>query len=158
MSYGLRAGTRYKFAKKLRQHGHPNLTRYLTVFRRGDYVDVKVDSAIQKGMPYHTYHGKTGIVYDVTPRSVGVRFAKRVRQREILKSFHIRIEHVRKNRGQAIRRAHRVAHQELVEEWKKNPVGDRPRIFQKPEGPKRGEIVIPDSICIVEPQCYECNI
>jgi ribosomal protein L21E len=28
--------------------------------------------AVQKGMPYKVYHGKTGIVYNVTKNAVGV--------------------------------------------------------------------------------------
>jgi len=37
-------------------------------------------------------------VWNVTPRSVGVEIAKRVRQRIILKRIHVRIEHVKKSR------------------------------------------------------------
>ena len=97
-SYGYRAGTRYKFQKRFRQHGMPHMSRLLTTYKRGDYVTILGDPAIQKGMPHHYYHGRTGVVYDVTPRAVGVKIAKRVRNREILKSFHIRIEHVKKSR------------------------------------------------------------
>ena len=43
-----------------RTKGMPGLSRYLTIFRRGDYVDIVVDSSIQKGMPYSFYHGRTG--------------------------------------------------------------------------------------------------
>lgn len=36
------------------------------------------DGAIQKGMPYKFYHGKTGRVFNVTQHAVGVIINKRV--------------------------------------------------------------------------------
>jgi len=32
----------------------------------------KITGAVQKGMPYKVYHGKTGVVYNVTKSAVGV--------------------------------------------------------------------------------------
>ena len=46
-------------------------------------------------MPYKVYHGKTGVVYNVTKSSVGVILYKRVRNRYIEKRINVRIEHVR---------------------------------------------------------------
>eukprot|EP00405_Crypthecodinium_cohnii_P031862 CAMPEP_0206521220 /NCGR_PEP_ID=MMETSP0324_2-20121206/66204_1 /ASSEMBLY_ACC=CAM_ASM_000836 /TAXON_ID=2866 /ORGANISM="Crypthecodinium cohnii, Strain Seligo" /LENGTH=72 /DNA_ID=CAMNT_0054015045 /DNA_START=34 /DNA_END=248 /DNA_ORIENTATION=+ len=51
ISRGYRHGTRNKFAKKFRSKGKPGVSRYLTTFKRGDYVDIVVDPSIQKGMP-----------------------------------------------------------------------------------------------------------
>eukprot|EP00766_Chilomastix_caulleryi_P006740 gnl/Chilomastix_caulleri/9009.p1 GENE.gnl/Chilomastix_caulleri/9009~~gnl/Chilomastix_caulleri/9009.p1 ORF type:complete len:80 (+),score=11.00 gnl/Chilomastix_caulleri/9009:93-332(+) len=45
---------------------------YLATYKVGDYVDVKVNSSQQKGMPHYLYHGKTGRVYDVSPHAIGV--------------------------------------------------------------------------------------
>ena len=45
----------------------------------GDYVDIKVNPSQQKGMPYLAYQGRTGIVWNVTPRAVGVEVNKQVR-------------------------------------------------------------------------------
>ena len=43
-------------------------------------VDVKACGSVHKGMPHKYYHGKTGIVYNVTARAVrterGVRSAR----------------------------------------------------------------------------------
>lgn len=50
-------------------------------------------------MPYKVYHGKTGIVYNVTKSSVGVILHKQVRNRYIEKRINVRIEHVRKSRS-----------------------------------------------------------
>ncbi|EEA06250.1 60S ribosomal protein L21, putative [Cryptosporidium muris RN66] len=97
-SFGYRARTRSKFSKGFRQKGVPLLSRYLSSVRVGDYVDIVVDSSIHKGMPYHFYHGRTGIVYNVTPRAVGVIINKVVGNRKIAKRINVRIEHIRKSR------------------------------------------------------------
>ena len=46
-------------------------------------------------MPHKTYHGKTGSVFNVNPRSIGVIMNKHVRERIIHKRIHVRVEHVR---------------------------------------------------------------
>jgi large subunit ribosomal protein L21e len=66
----------------------------------GDYVDIFADPAIHKGMPYKGYHGRTGIIFNVTKSAVGVRVNKKVNGRIIEKRIHIRIEHVRKSKCQ----------------------------------------------------------
>ena len=45
---GRRRGTRYMFSKPFRKRGTIGLTRYLTIFKKGDHVDIKGDGAIQK--------------------------------------------------------------------------------------------------------------
>lgn len=42
------------------------LSVYLKQYRVGDIVDIKANGAVQKGMPHKVYHGKTGVVYNVT--------------------------------------------------------------------------------------------
>ena len=93
-SYGKRSGTRSKFARPYRQHGLPALSTYLRSYKRGDFVTIVVNGAIQKGMPTSFYHGRTGRVFDVTKQAVGVEIAKRVGNREIAKRIHVRREHV----------------------------------------------------------------
>ena len=44
----------------------PNLSTYLVNYKLGDYVDIKANSAIQKGMPHKFYHGRTGRVLCVS--------------------------------------------------------------------------------------------
>merc|ERR1712087_58872 len=78
--------------------GAPGLSVFLTPFKRGDYVDVKVDASQQKGMPYQFYHGRTGVVFNVNKRAVGVELTKVVGNRQLRKRVHIRIEHVRRSR------------------------------------------------------------
>lgn len=50
-------------------------------------------------MPYKIYHGKTGVVYNVTKSSVGVIIYKKVWHRYIEKRINVRIEHIQPSRS-----------------------------------------------------------
>lgn len=52
------------------------MSNYLKEYKKGDIVDIIVDGAIHKGMPHHFYHGRTGKVFNINPRSVGVLIEK----------------------------------------------------------------------------------
>merc|ERR1712048_861288 len=97
-SYGLRSGTRDMFSKPFKTKGLEHLSTYLVTFKVGDYVDVVVNGAIHKGMPHKFYHGKTGRVFNVTKRAIGVEMNKLVGNRILKKRIHVRVEHVRKSR------------------------------------------------------------
>mmetsp|Transcript_27673 Transcript_27673/g.49846 ORF Transcript_27673/g.49846 Transcript_27673/m.49846 type:complete len:163 (-) Transcript_27673:40-528(-) len=99
-SFGVRARTRHMFAKKFRKHGLPSLSQYFLAVKVGDYVDIFADPAIHKGMPHKHYHGRTGIVFNVTKAAIGVRVNKFVNGRIIEKRVHVRIEHIRKSKCQ----------------------------------------------------------
>lgn len=72
--------------------GNSNLeSMVIYVFRQGH-------GAVQKGMPYRDYHGKTGRVYNVTKRALGVIVNKRVRGK-ILPKRYISISYCVKNKG-----------------------------------------------------------
>jgi large subunit ribosomal protein L21e len=45
-------------------------------------------------MPHKVYHGKTGVVYNVTRSAVGVIIYKKVGNRYIEKRVNVRVEHV----------------------------------------------------------------
>ena len=94
---GLRSGTRSKFAKAFRRHGSIRMKNYLQKHKIGDFVDIIVDGAIHRGMPYHAYHGQTAKIFNVNKRSVGLIINKQVKQRYMEKRIHVRIEHVRKS-------------------------------------------------------------
>ncbi|KAL2831165.1 ribosomal protein L21e-domain-containing protein [Aspergillus cavernicola] len=98
-SHGLRAGTRYAFSRSFREKGQIHLSTYLKTYRVGDIVDVKVNGAVQKGMPHKVYNGKTGVVYNVTKSSVGVLLYKVVGNRYLEKRINVRIEHVKHSRS-----------------------------------------------------------
>lgn len=97
-SHGYKCGTRHLFAKKFRKHGIPPVSTILSTFKVGEYVDVVADSAVRRGMPHKYYHGRTGIVWNVTPRGLGVIVNKPVRNRTIRKRICVRFEHVKKSR------------------------------------------------------------
>nr|O82574.1 RecName: Full=Large ribosomal subunit protein eL21; AltName: Full=60S ribosomal protein L21 [Cyanophora paradoxa]AAC64142.1 ribosomal protein L21E [Cyanophora paradoxa] len=96
-SYGYRARTRALFARAFKTNGPVHLSTYLTNFKIGEYVDVVGNAAVHKGMPFKYYHGRTGIVWNVTKRAIGVEINKRVRHRIIKKRIHVRIDHVKKS-------------------------------------------------------------
>jgi large subunit ribosomal protein L21e len=77
-SYGYRARTRDLFAQPFRKHGVVPLSKYLTTFKIGEYVDIRANGAVHKGMPQKFYHGKTGRIWNITPRAVGVEVNKQV--------------------------------------------------------------------------------
>eukprot|EP01139_Manchomonas_bermudensis_P023291 Amastigsp_a840985_17343.p2 type:complete len:158 gc:universal Amastigsp_a840985_17343:510-37(-) len=92
--YGYRAKTRHLFKRDFRANGMIGLSKYLTTYKVGQYVDIKGNGSIQKGMPHKTYHGRTGIVYNVTQRGLGIEVQKVVRNKILKKRISIRIEHV----------------------------------------------------------------
>jgi large subunit ribosomal protein L21e len=94
-SYGYKSKTRHLFAKKFRRHGVPSVSTILTTYKVGQYVDVVADAAVRAGMPHKYYHGRTGIVWNVTPRGVGVIINKPHRNRTLRKRICVRAEHVR---------------------------------------------------------------
>ncbi|KAJ2511953.1 60S ribosomal protein L21A [Coemansia sp. RSA 1939] len=94
-SFGYRARTRYMFARNFREHGVIPLSTYMKTYKVGDIVDVKSNGAIQKGLPHKFYHGKTGVVYNVTKSAVGVIIHKRVGNRYMEKRINVRVEHVK---------------------------------------------------------------
>ncbi|KAL4781819.1 ribosomal protein L21e-domain-containing protein [Aspergillus varians] len=98
-SHGLRSGTRYAFSRNFRQKGQIHLSTYLKTYRVGDIVDIKVNGAVQKGMPYKVYNGKTGVVYNVTKSAVGVLLYKMVGNRYLEKRINVRLEHVKHSRS-----------------------------------------------------------
>ena len=51
-------------------------------------------------MPHKAYHGKTGRIWNVSKRAVGVEVNKPVGNRIIRKRIHVRVEHVRPSRCQ----------------------------------------------------------
>ena len=70
----------------------------LKTYKVGDIVDIVGNSAQQKGLPYKYYHGKTGVVFNITRSAVGVSCQKIVGNRYIEKRLHVRVEHVRHSR------------------------------------------------------------
>ncbi|KAF8547559.1 hypothetical protein OG21DRAFT_1501510 [Imleria badia] len=109
-SFGYRARTRDMFKRGFKKHGPVKLSTYLINYRVGDIVDIKANAAQQKGMPHKYYHGRTGIVYNVTPHAVGVIVYKVVGNRYIEKRVNLRVEHIK----------HSKCRQEFLDRVKRN--------------------------------------
>jgi len=138
-SFGYRARTRDMFCRPFRKSGVIKLSTYLTTYKRGDYVDIKAHAAIHKGMPFKHYHGRTGIVFNITKRAVGVRVNKMVNGKVLEKRIHVRVEHVipskcrighiaRVKKNEEIKKAVRAGSQEKVS-LKRSPIMPKPAYF-----------------------------
>jgi len=139
-STGYRAGTRDLFSKKFRtKGGNPGLTTYMRKYKVGDMVDVVANPAQQKGMPHKYYHGRTGRVWNITKRAIGVEVNKVHRQRQIVKRIHVRVEHTRPSRSMAGHLA-RVKSNEAIKAAAKKSGTPAPASALKREakGPREG--------------------
>jgi len=137
---GYRAGTRDLFSKKFRtKGGNPGLTTFMRPYHVGEMVDVVCNPAQQKGMPHKYYHGRTGRVWNVNKRAVGVEINKVHRQRQIVKRIHVRVEHVRPSRSQTGHVARVKANEELKAAAKKSGNKcDGALLKRQPKGPREG--------------------
>merc|ERR1719499_2527554 len=94
-------------------------------------------------MPYKFYFGKTGRVWNVTKRSVGVELLKTVGNRKRTKRISVRIEHIRHSKckdGLKARIKSNEEHKAAVRN-KKDPsaggVATLKSLKRQPEGPKK---------------------
>lgn len=109
-------------------------------------------------MPYKVYHGKTGVVYNVTKTSVGVIIYKQVKHRYIEKRISVRVEHVQPSRSREdfLRRV-KINH-DLKQKAKAE--GKPILLKRQPAGPREGHTVslkdnVPETIT---PLPYETTI
>ncbi|ODQ44822.1 hypothetical protein PICMEDRAFT_18200 [Pichia membranifaciens NRRL Y-2026] len=153
-SHGLRSRTRYAFSRDFKKHGAPAMSTYLKTYKVGDIVDIKVNGAIHDGMPFKFYHGKTGIVYNVTKSAVGVICNKVVGHRYIEKRLNIKIEHVK----------HSKCRQEFLNRVKENSAkravakasGEKVQLKRQPAGPRSSRVVsgVPTTLAPVAYETY----
>ncbi|MBU2638101.1 MAG: 50S ribosomal protein L21e [Nanoarchaeota archaeon] len=59
---GFRRKTRSKLRKNESQKGKISISRYFQSFKEGDAVILKPEPAVQNGMPFPRFHGKSGII------------------------------------------------------------------------------------------------
>ncbi len=93
---GARRKTRQKFKKHYRSRGKVSLRRYLQSFTRGDRVALVAEPAVQKGMYFRRFHGKTGTVV----KKIGSCYEVSIldgnkEKRVIVHPVHLRSEHVK---------------------------------------------------------------
>lgn len=115
----------FQIPSRIEERGLIKLSTFMKPYKVGEYVDIKANAAQQKGMPHKFYQGyvpavtnlhihpssspetdvsvsRTGIIYNVTPRAVGVLINKRVGNRFIQKRVNLRVEHVRHSQGRQV--------------------------------------------------------
>ena len=139
------------FSRAFRKKGVIPLTTYLRKYKVGDYVDIKVNSAVHKGMPFKVYHGRTGVVWNVTKRAVGVEVNKEVNGRIMKKRIHVRVEHVSPSRCREAFINRVKSNDEAKHEAKEKGVA-APKCKRQPKGPRDGftlENVTPDTITAI---------
>merc|ERR1712038_745191 len=83
------------FSRGYKKKGVEHLSTYLKTYKIGDIVDIKGCGAFQKGMPFKAFHGKTGRVFNVSKRALGVVVNKRVRGKILPKRIYVRVEHAK---------------------------------------------------------------
>ena len=157
-SFGLRARTRYMFQRGFRQHGTIKLSTYLRTFKVGDIVDIKCNGAVHKGMPFKFYHGKTGIVFNVTKSAVGVIVNKQVGNRYIEKRLNLRVEHVKHSKCRDDFLARVKETNKLKKEAKAR--GERYNVKRQPIMPRSAHVVAVDGNLpeTVQPIAYEALV
>lgn len=134
-SNGFRRGTRKLLSKDFGKRGMPGLTKTLQKFKLGDFVDCKIDPSVVKGMPHKYYHGKTGIVYNVNPRSYGVIFYRRAGGKYIERVMHIRPEHLTLSRSTEDMKRRQKIYADQVKEAVKSGMKVKPEKVL-PAGPR----------------------
>jgi len=109
-------------------------------------------------MPYKVYHGKTGVVYNVTKTSLGVICHKQVGNRYVEKRINVRIEHVKhsRSRDEFLRRVKDNAEKRR----KAKEEGEQVNLKRQPAMPREARTVSlkgnwPESIA---PLAYETTI
>ena len=154
-SYGYRARTRDMFARPFRKQGTHELgQKYFLNYKLGDIVDIKADGSVHKGMPHKFYHGRTGIVFNVTKHAVGVEVNKIVRGYMLKKRIHVRVEHVRPSKCR-LDFLKRVKENEVKKrEAKKN--GQKIDLKRRPGQPRSGEFIeAKTEVETIVPAAYE---
>merc|ERR1712037_386409 len=148
-SRGLRACTRDLFSKKPRDKGYnPPLSTFLRTYKVGDTVDIVCNAAQQKGMPYKFYHGRTGTVWNVTRRGIGVEVNKVHRQKQMVKRIHVRVVHLRPSKSR-LGHLERVKSNELKKAAAKESGVPCPNseLKRAPKGPREGFTLEMDTVC-----------
>jgi large subunit ribosomal protein L21e len=127
------------FAREFRKHGTIGLSTYLKTYKVGDIVDIKANGAVHKGMPHRFYHGRTGVVYNVSKSALGIIVNKRVGNRYIEKRINVRIEHVKhsKCRDDFLRRVKKNE----AKKAKARAAGKKALVKRQPAAPREAHVV-----------------
>jgi large subunit ribosomal protein L21e len=125
-------------------------------YKVGDIVDIKNNGAQQKGMAHKVYHGKTGVVYNVTKSAVGVIVYKKVGNRYLEKRINVRLEHINHSRSR----------EEFISRVKNNAkrrkeakqAGETVQLKRLPVMPREARTVEIKDVESLAPQAYDTHI
>jgi len=152
-SYGYRRKTRSKFSRPFRDHGTTRIAKFLTPYRIGDYVDIVVDGSQHKGMPYKYYHGRTGRVFNVNPRAIGVRLFKVVGNHYQEKRIHVRVEHLQKSRTREAFKE-RIKANDILKAAA-NKAGKKISTKRQPAGPREAHTIKAKTVDFQQPKFFK---
>ena len=85
--------TRYKFKRHLRERGKLSISRFLREFNVGDKVNLKINSAVQKGRFYPRFYGLTGTITGKR----GFCYEIAIHDREKMKHLYVHPIHLEKS-------------------------------------------------------------
>jgi large subunit ribosomal protein L21e len=142
------------FCKDFRKAGLHQLSKYFVAYKIGDIVDIKCDGSVMDGMPHKFYHGRTGVVFNVTKQSVGVEVNKVLRGKILKKRIHVRIEHVSQSKCR-LDFLKRVKENEIKKAAAKK-AGKKIVLKRIPGQPRAGEFIdAAAGIETIKPAAYE---
>jgi len=158
-SFGMRARTRDMFKRNFKDHGMIKPSTFLKTYKVGDIVDIKANSAQQKGMPHKYYHGRTGVIYNVSKSAVGIIVYKVVGNRYMEKRVNIKVEHVRhsKCRDDFIRRVKENAAAKKEAKEKGTQVNVK-RLPAQPREARKIEVSNDNAVETLTPLAYDTYI
>ena len=145
LSHGRNRRTRKLFKRPFRGHGLPNMSTVMRTYKVGDYVTIMCNSAFQHGLPFRTFHGKTGRVWNVNPRAIGVMINKKVNNRIVVKRLHVRPEHLkpsncRKDFLERVEKYREICKQNVQLKKENKPLLPLPA-KRLPAQPREGEVI-----------------
>lgn len=94
-------GTCYMFSRPFSKHSVVPLATYMSIYKKGDIVDIKGMATVQKGMPYKCY---TAIahVYNVMQHAIGIvnkQVKGKILGKILTKCINMHIEHVKHSKS-----------------------------------------------------------
>ncbi len=85
--------TRYKYKRSIREKGKIPLSIYFQEFKAGDYVNLVINSSMQKGRFFPRFHGLTGII---TGNKKGACYEVRMKDGNKQKILYVHPLHLKK--------------------------------------------------------------
>jgi len=110
-------------------------------------------AAISRRLLAQFYHGRTGVIWNVTKRALGVELNKTIGNRQIKKRIHVRVEHVQPSRCREDFLLRRVENDKAKVAAKAN--GEKADTKRKPALPRAGFVLAGVTTETVTPIPYD---